>query len=105
MFTIGYFRIIMRKIFLLLFAFLLPFSALADGFSLAALLIYTARGFNGSLLGKYGLVEKFTGMCLETMHFADSPNQERFPSTVLRPGQTFRSTTQWRFYTLDEFRL
>ena len=65
-----------------------------------ALLTYTARGFDGSLTGKYGPVEKFTGMCLETMHYADSPNQERFPSTVLRPGQTFRSTTQWRFYAL-----
>lgn len=65
-----------------------------------ALLTYTARGFNGSLIGKYGPVEKFTGMCLETMHYADSPNQKRFPSTVLRPGQTFRSTTQWRFYAM-----
>lgn len=65
-----------------------------------ALLIYTGRGFNGSLHGKYGPVEKYTGMCLETMHYADSPNQKRFPSTVLRPGQTFRSTTQWRFYAM-----
>lgn len=63
-----------------------------------ALLTYTARGFDGSLRGKYGPVEKFTGMCLETIHFPDSPNQDRFPSTVLRPGKTFRSTTQWRFY-------
>lgn len=63
-----------------------------------ALLTYTARGFNGNTQGKYGPLEKFTGMCLETIHFPDSPNQDRFPSTVLRPGQTFRSTTQWRFY-------
>lgn len=63
-----------------------------------ALLTYTARGFNGSLQGKYGPVEKYTGMLLETIHFADSPNQERFPSTVLRPGETYRSTTLWRFY-------
>jgi aldose 1-epimerase len=63
-----------------------------------ALLTYTARGFNGSLQGKYGPVDKFTGMLLETIHFADSPNQDRFPSTVLRPGETYHSTTQWRFY-------
>ena len=35
--------------------------------------------------------------CLETQHFPDSINQPNFPSTVLRPGQTFRSTTEFRF--------
>lgn len=63
-----------------------------------ALLTYTARGFDGTLQGKYGPVEKFGGMLLETIHFADSPNQERFPSTVLRPGETYSSATEWRFY-------
>jgi aldose 1-epimerase len=37
------------------------------------------------------------GFCLETQHFPDSPNQRQFPSTVLRPGETFRSTTVHRF--------
>jgi len=37
------------------------------------------------------------GFCLETQHFPDSPNHDSFPSTVLRPGQTFRSTTVYRF--------
>lgn len=63
-----------------------------------ALLTYTARAFDGSLQGKYGPVEKFGGMLLETIHFADSPNQPRFPSTVLRPGEKYYSTTEWRFY-------
>ena len=63
-----------------------------------SLLTYTARGFDGSLQGKYGPVEKFGGMLLETIHFADSPNQPRFPSTVLRPGEKYYSTTEWRFY-------
>ena len=35
--------------------------------------------------------------CLETQHFPDSPNQPTFPSVVLRPGSTFRSTTEYRF--------
>jgi len=35
--------------------------------------------------------------CLETQHFPNSPNQPEFPSVVLRPGQTFRSTTEYRF--------
>jgi aldose 1-epimerase len=37
------------------------------------------------------------GLCLETQHFPDSPNQPAFPSTVLRPGERFRSTTIYKF--------
>ncbi|AWS40971.1 aldose epimerase family protein [Streptosporangium sp. 'caverna'] len=37
------------------------------------------------------------GLCLETQHFPDSPNQAHFPSTVLRPGEEFVSTTSYRF--------
>jgi aldose 1-epimerase len=37
------------------------------------------------------------GLCLETQHFPDSPNQPAFPSTILRPGQTFRSKTVFAF--------
>jgi aldose 1-epimerase len=40
---------------------------------------------------------KHFGLCLETQHFPDSPNQPAFPTTVLRPGQTFRSMTTHRF--------
>lgn len=64
-----------------------------------AFLIYTGRGFDGSVKGKYGPIEKFDGMVLETLHFADSPNQKRFPDTVLRPGERYRSVTEWRFFT------
>ena len=38
-----------------------------------------------------------THICLETQHFADSPNRPEFPSTVLRPGETFRSGTVYKF--------
>jgi aldose 1-epimerase len=37
--------------------------------------------------------------CLETQHFPDSVNHPHFPSTILRPGKTFRSTTEYRFTT------
>lgn len=37
------------------------------------------------------------GICLETQHFPDSPNHENFPTTVLKPGETFDSTTVYRF--------
>ncbi|MEV4892052.1 aldose epimerase family protein [Nonomuraea sp. NPDC055795] len=39
----------------------------------------------------------FSGFCLETQHFPDSPNQPRFPSTVLRPGERMESSTTYRF--------
>ena len=37
------------------------------------------------------------GLCLETQHFPNSPNQPEFPSTILRPGETYRSETVYRF--------
>ena len=50
------------------------------------------------LAGKGGRIYgKHAGLCLETQHFPDSPNQPSFPSTVLRPGETFRSTTVHAF--------
>ena len=60
--------------------------------------LYTANWFDGSLTGKGGFVyEPHTGFCLETQHFPDSVNQPHFPSTILRPGQTYRQTTVYRF--------
>lgn len=40
---------------------------------------------------------KFAGVALETQHYPDSPNHVEFPTTVLRPGETFRSRTEYRF--------
>jgi aldose 1-epimerase len=40
---------------------------------------------------------QFAGVALETQHFSDSPNRPDFPSTVLKPGETFRSRTEYRF--------
>ena len=42
-------------------------------------------------------IQKRDGLALETQHFPDSPNQPGFPSTLLRPGETFRSVTIFRF--------
>ncbi len=59
---------------------------------------YTGNFLDGTAKGKSGKVYGFrSGFCLETQHFPDSPNQSQFPSTVLRPGQAFRSTTVYRF--------
>jgi len=60
--------------------------------------LYTANGFNGSLRNSQGQpIVKGAGVALETQHFPDSPNQPKFPSTVLRPGTEFRSTTRFHF--------
>ncbi|MEK6254160.1 MAG: hypothetical protein N2B05_05655, partial [Gemmatimonadales bacterium] len=59
---------------------------------------YSGNFLDGSDLGKDGVVyEQRTGLCLETQHFPNSPNQPDFPNTVLRPGETYRSTTVYRF--------
>jgi len=62
--------------------------------------LYTGNFLDGSIAGKDGVrYGRRSAFCLETQHFPDSPNQPEFPSTVLRPGETFRSTTEYRFST------
>lgn len=62
-----------------------------------AVLSYTANGFNGSVSGIGGSYGRYAGFTLETQHFPDSPNRPGFPTTELRPGQVYRSTTIFRF--------
>ena len=65
-----------------------------------AIQFYTGNFLDGSVTGKAGHVYgKRAGLCLETQHYPDSPNQPHFPSTALSPGEVFRSTTVWRFRT------
>jgi aldose 1-epimerase len=60
--------------------------------------LFTANSFNGTLKRPDGGgLEKGAGLAIETQHFADSPNHPNFPSTVLRPGQRFEQTTEFRF--------
>lgn len=59
---------------------------------------YTANSLDGTLPGKNDTYyQKHAGFCLETQHFPDSPNHDNFPSTVLNPGETFSSFTEYRF--------
>ena len=59
---------------------------------------YSGNFLDGTITGKQGHVYKQRyGLCFETQHFPDSPNHAEFPSTVLRPGQTFHSRTIWKF--------
>ena len=60
--------------------------------------VYTGNFMNGSAIGKQGKAMTFrSGVALETQHFADSVNQPQFPSTLLRPGETFSESTVYRF--------
>ncbi|MEG6507616.1 aldose epimerase family protein [Methyloligella sp. 2.7D] len=61
---------------------------------------YTGNHLTGTLHSPGGAVyAPRTAFCLETQHFPDSPNRPEFPSTVLRPDETFRSSTEYRFTT------
>ncbi|MFF9342288.1 aldose epimerase family protein [Streptomyces sp. NPDC014773] len=62
--------------------------------------VYTAGQFDGSVLGKSGTPYRTgAGIALETQHFPDAPNRPGDPSTVLRPGDEYRSRTVLRFRT------
>ncbi len=61
--------------------------------------MYGAQNMDGSLAAKTPgrKLPQYAGVALETQHYPDSPNHPEFPSTVLRPGQTFKSRTEYRF--------
>jgi aldose 1-epimerase len=59
---------------------------------------YGGNFLDGTLTGKSGKqYEHRTGLCLETQHYPDSPNQPNFPSTILQPGKVYKSVTEYRF--------
>jgi len=59
---------------------------------------YSGNFLDGTITGKDGRVYGHrSGLCLETQHFPDSPNEPSFPSTILRPGEEYRSTTVFAF--------
>jgi len=59
---------------------------------------YTGNFLDGTLIGKGGRpCEKHSGFCLETQFYPDSPNQDDFPDSILRPGEEYRHTTVYRF--------
>jgi aldose 1-epimerase len=61
---------------------------------------YSGNFLDGKITGKGGNVYEYrSGFCLETQHFPDSPNQSAFPSTILRPGETYQTRTIYAFTT------
>ena len=68
--------------------------------------VYSANHFNGSVISAAGTtLRQGDGLALETEHFPNSPNEPRFPSTLLRPGETLRSSTVFHLTTDKAARL
>ncbi|MGB3586327.1 MAG: aldose epimerase family protein [Tunicatimonas sp.] len=64
---------------------------------------YSGNFLDGTAVGKEGIsYKKRSALCLETEHFPDSPNQPDFPSVVLRPGETYRTTTAYKFSVKED---
>lgn len=62
-----------------------------------ALQFYTGNFLDGTLIADDGKpINQHTALCLETQHYPDSPNQPTFPNTILKPGETFHSTTVYK---------
>ncbi len=65
-----------------------------------AIQFYSGNFLDGTVIGKGGLAYQHrTGLCLETEHYPDSPNRSVFPTTVLNPGETYQTSTVYRFTT------
>ncbi len=62
-----------------------------------AIQLYTSNFLDGD--AKNGGFKQHSAFCLETQHYPDSPNHREFPSTVLKPGQTYKQTTVYKFLT------
>ncbi|GAK49659.1 aldose 1-epimerase [Candidatus Moduliflexus flocculans] len=60
--------------------------------------LYTGNFLDGTITGKGGVAyHQHSGFCLETQHFPNSPNRPNFPSTTLKPGETYTQTTIYTF--------
>ena len=68
-----------------------------------AVQFYTGNFLDGTLTGREGVpYKKRYALCLETEHFPVSPNQPSFPTTVLRPGLSYKTTTVYQFSARNE---
>lgn len=62
-----------------------------------AIQFYTGNFLDGTIVGKNAIIVKHrTGLCLETQHYPDSPNQPKFPSTLLKPGEIYQTKTVYK---------
>mgnify|MGYP003200774348 CR=1 FL=1 len=62
--------------------------------------VYSGNFLNGTVTGKHNITyNQRTGICLETQHYPDTPNKADWPTAVLRPGETYATSTVYRFST------
>jgi len=61
--------------------------------------VYTGNSLNGALVGHGGTYRQTAGIAFEPQAYPDAPNQPRFPSTILRPGESFSETITYDFLT------
>ncbi|QOY89324.1 aldose epimerase family protein [Paludibaculum fermentans] len=67
-----------------------------------AVQFYTGNFLDGTVVGKNANnYAQRTGFCLETQHYPDSPNHPDFPTTVLKPGEEYKTTTVWKLRFVD----
>ena len=60
--------------------------------------LYSGNFLDGTIIAKGGeVINPYNGLCLETQHFPDSPNQLAFPTTILKPGEKYHTTTIYKF--------
>jgi len=79
--------------------------ALVEKTDMPGIQVYTGNFLNGSVTGKNGIVyNKRAAICLESQKYPDGPNHPEFPSTVLRPGETFQTVSVFEFHTDNESR-
>ncbi|HQF06271.1 MAG: galactose mutarotase [Bacteroidales bacterium] len=65
--------------------------------------VYSGNFLDGKVTGKNGIVyQKRAAICLETQHYPDSPNKPEWPTTVLRPGETYTSHCTYKFSTITD---
>ena len=59
---------------------------------------YSGNFLDGTIKSKSGHVYEFrSGFCLETQHYPNSPNEKSFPSVILKPGEKYSTTTEFKF--------
>lgn len=63
----------------------------------AGIQMYTANHWTHSMPGKNGPLQPYGAIAIEAQNFPDAPNYRNFPSSVLRPGETYRNRIEWRF--------
>jgi aldose 1-epimerase len=62
-----------------------------------AVQFYTGNFLDGTIHADGKTYDQHFGLCLETQHYPDSPNQKDFPTTVLKPGETYKQSTVHKF--------